>query len=214
MALDLDTRRPALAIFSTGLVAFTGAAGFSQIGLTMNEWTTASLVVAALLLLVREVRQVKGLNAFRVFLAGVLSGSAVGFKLNAAVYPIALFLALVSCFRRTRGFPGAMLSLTGGNLLGFSATYGFWGVALWKRFSNPMFPFFNGFFKSEYWEPSKLSRWKLSKNHRSMSHAPLATGTARHDRERSEPARPQVGSLSRSCLHPGHFGFEASGTPR
>jgi hypothetical protein len=38
------------------LVGLTGAAGLSQIGSTMNEWATASLVMAALFLVVRAVR--------------------------------------------------------------------------------------------------------------------------------------------------------------
>jgi hypothetical protein len=67
------------------------------------------------------------------------------------VYAVALWLTLAWCLRR-RHVLLTLLAITGGMLVGFIATYGFWGLVLWKRFGSPVFPFFNGVLKSEYWD--------------------------------------------------------------
>ena len=41
-----------------------------------------------------------------------------------------------------------LLSL--GSLLGYLPTGGFWAIELQRRFGNPVFPFANNFFRSEY----------------------------------------------------------------
>jgi hypothetical protein len=151
--LDLHVRRPTLALSVICTIGLTGAAGFSQIGLTMNEWTITALVMAALLLLVNEANTTDAVDVSRSMVAGVLSGAAVGLKLTAAVYALALFLSLLLCLRRRPDFFLGVLRFISGALLGFSVTYGFWGVVLWRRFGSPVFPFYNGVFKSDYWEP-------------------------------------------------------------
>ncbi len=153
VTLDLGVRRQALALFAICAVAFTGAAGFSQIGSTMNEWTTTALVMVALFLLVRNVSEGQALNVSTSVVAGVASGAAAGLKLTAVVYVIGLSTAALLFFGRRRDSTRGLLSFATGIIFGFLVTYGFWGLALWKRFGSPFFPFFNGIFRSVYWEP-------------------------------------------------------------
>jgi hypothetical protein len=152
VTVDLRIRRRGFTLTAIALVALTGAAGFSQIGLTMNEWTTTSLVMAALLLLVRETRGDEALKPSLSLLAGVLVGAAAGCKLNAATYVGSVCLTFIICFRRRRGYLAGVLTLVGGVLIGFAITYGYWGAVLWERFHSPVYPFFNAVFGSEYWE--------------------------------------------------------------
>jgi hypothetical protein len=149
----LAPRREPIVLLAIGLVALTGAAGFSQIGSTMNEWATAALVMAALFALVRTIGADGTVLVRAAALAGLLCGIAAGLKLTAAIYGIALFASFVLCFRGRPGFARAALALAAAMAAGFVAAYGYWGVVLWERFRNPFFPYFNGLFQSEYWEP-------------------------------------------------------------
>ncbi len=150
---DLAAEREPLVFLAIGLVALTGAAGFSQIGSTMNEWATAALVMAALFALVRAIRADGAVRISAPAIAGLLCGVAAGLKLTAAIYALALFASFVLCFRGRPGFARAALVLAVAMAAGFVAAYGYWGVVLWERFRNPFFPYFNGLFQSEYWEP-------------------------------------------------------------
>ncbi len=154
---DLAIERQSFPWLAVGVVALTGAAGFSQIGSTMNEWATASLVMAALFVIVRAERGVRPPDALVSAVAGVLCGVATGLKLTAAIYAVALFCSFVLCFRGREGFGRAALTLAAAMAAGFLVAYGYWGAVLWERFRNPLFPYFNGMFRSEYWEPLSLA---------------------------------------------------------
>jgi hypothetical protein len=134
-------------------VALTGAAGVSQIGSTMNEWATATLVLAALFILIRSNGTATGLTTAAAATAGFVLGAAVGLKLTAGVFAVAAFVALLPwCWMQRARIEQAILFAVAG-LAGFAACYGYWGLLLWRQFRNPFFPYFNGIFKSPYWEP-------------------------------------------------------------
>jgi len=166
---DLGVEREGFALAAVGVVALTGAAGFSQIGSTMNEWTTAALVMAALFVVVGAVRSADPPRLRVPPKAGLLCGLAAGLKLTAAIYAIALPLAFVLCFRRRRRHATATLAFVAATGVGFALAYGYWAFVLWERFGNPLFPYFNELFRSEYWDahaffdtrfrPTALAHW-------------------------------------------------------
>ena len=153
---DLQVERKGPALGAILLVALTGAAGLSQIGSTMNEWATAALVMAALFLVVRAVRRDDSLDAWIGGAAGLLCGVATGLKLTAAIYAVALAIAFVMCCRGRPGFGRAAIALMAAMLAGFLVAYGYWGAVMWERFGNPFYPYFNGVFRSAYWEPGSF----------------------------------------------------------
>src|SRR5437899_3507133 len=167
--VDFGVDRERFVLVSILLVGLTGAAGLSQIGPTMNEWATAALVMAALFTVVRVVRSEDGAVVFPSCLAGLLCGIATGLKLTAAIYAVSLACAFVACFRGRRGFALGAAGFAAAVLAGFTLAYGYWGMVLWERFRNPFFPYFNDFFRSEYWElrpvfdtkfhPTTLAGW-------------------------------------------------------
>jgi hypothetical protein len=134
-------------------VALTGAAGVSQIGSTMNEWATTTLVLAALFILIRSNATATGLTTAAAAMSGFILGAAVGLKLTAGVFAAAAFMALLSwCWTQRARIDRAIVFAVAG-LAGFVVCYGYWGFVLWRQFRNPFFPYFNGFFKSPYSEP-------------------------------------------------------------
>ena len=183
--VDLAPPRQPLVLLAIGLVALTGAAGFSQIGSTMNEWATAALVMAALYAFVRAIPVAGAVHASTTAIAGLLCGVATGLKLTAAIYAVALFTAFVLCFRGRPGFARAALVLAVAMAAGFIAAYGYWGTVLWERFRNPFFPYFNGLFQSEYWEPRSFFDTKFRPS-TPLSWLTLPFGLAGRNRSASE----------------------------
>lgn len=87
--------------------------------------------------------------------AGLLIGFSVGFKLTNAAFVIGLIPAwLVGLnFSVTRSvvkkYLEEFISTFGGIIIGFLIINGSWMWSLWSNFQNPLFPFYNGFFKSK-----------------------------------------------------------------
>jgi hypothetical protein len=153
------------------VVGLTGAAGVSQIGSTMNEWATAAIVLGALFVLLRANQSAGRLTVGAGASAGSLLGMAVGLKLTAGVFAGAAFIALVAWWWTKRANLRTMIAFSAGGLVGFAIAYGYWGSVLWSHFHNPFFPYFNGIFRSPYWEPTGLLDRRLIPD--SFAHAIL-----------------------------------------
>ncbi len=146
--------KPFYVVFPVLLMAGTGASGFSVIGSTMSEWHVTALFLAALWLSLKENGALSVTTALQ---SGLLGGLAVGLKLTGAGYAVALgamYLcmpgSLVQRIRQT-----AWLGL--GGLIGFTLAFAPWALEMWSRFQNPLFPFFNQWFKSPWAEFSSYA---------------------------------------------------------
>ena len=131
--------------FALGLLVTTGAAFGSTMGLTMNDGFVAAAMLGSLWLLVRDGDDFAGRH--RWLLAGLLAGAITGLKLAAIFYCVALAAASVvqgTWLQRLRRL--AALSL--GGAVGFAISYGYWGWRLFRSHGNPVFPYFNNFFRS------------------------------------------------------------------
>jgi hypothetical protein len=54
-----------------------------------------------------------------------------------------------------------LLHFSGAALLGLLLAGGYWHYFLWQHYDSPLFPFYNSFFKSPYFEPVDLGVWKM-----------------------------------------------------
>ncbi|HEY6579343.1 MAG TPA: hypothetical protein VIY09_08470, partial [Rhizomicrobium sp.] len=146
-----------LATIIATIVASTGAAVFSQIGATFNEIQTAIFVLAAALVIVRELDRGNGAapRPAMLLFAGALLGAAAGLKFTSAIYAPAAGLALLACTGANRRLWRVAL-LIAGAVAGFAAGGGWWAWNLYKIFGNPLFPFFNGVFHSPWYPPANL----------------------------------------------------------
>lgn len=127
------------------ILAATGFAAWFQIGTSTNEIPLALLAVTALYFLLQNKR---------LFWAGALLGAAAGFKSTAGVYCVSSGAAYI-LFHRREYKNIALFALAG--LTGFLTVNGFWMYELHKMFQNPFFPFFNGIFKSPYFDEINFS---------------------------------------------------------
>jgi len=139
-------------IGAAAVIGVTGAAGAATWGTTMNEWPPAALLMAALWLAVRATVAGEGAERRSFAAAGFLVGCAVGVKLTYAVFAFG-FLAGCLAFGPARERLTRVLLAGALAAAGFLATYGWWGWILWSEYGNPFFPYFNGIFRSPWWEP-------------------------------------------------------------
>jgi hypothetical protein len=141
-----------------------GAIFLSELGNTMGDNSTAPLVLAGVLLLVRanalfddDTRDVRG----AVIVAGLLVGAASGLKLTNATFAVGLFAALLF----TRGTSRKRFEIA--TVFGVAVTAGillaagFWYLKIYNLFGNPLYPQFNSVFGSPYATPMSLAdaRW-------------------------------------------------------
>lgn len=142
---------PAIA-FLIAFAGISGAGNVSELGTMFSDNLLSLPVLLSLLLIVsREERLLNASWAERVSIllaAGTLVGLAAGFKQPSAVYAVGLCLAFFTfdipfVVRFVFAFVFGV-----GVLIGMAASSGFWLYEMWKRFHNPLFPYFNQFFQS------------------------------------------------------------------
>ena len=132
------------------LLGITGMAVLPQIGTTSDEIQVAALMLAGLLLLLRT----PGPGAF--MLGGALFGLAAGLKLTATAFAPAAALAAISLDRRPRAMAATIALFGTGWLCGLLLADGWWAWQLWQRFGSPVFPMFNGIFRSPWYPPASV----------------------------------------------------------
>ncbi len=123
----------------------------SEAGTTIVDLITAVPVLLAYLLLLT--RDDVAAPRHACVAAGVLLGLAAGLKVTNMVFALgapAFFLTGTAPTRR-RVIGLAQLAL--GGVLGFLVIAGWWHLALWRRFGNPVFPYFNNVFHSPDFPP-------------------------------------------------------------
>jgi hypothetical protein len=150
------TAKTAWFSLATALVGMLGAVNLAEIGTTFGDNVVSLPVLAAVWLILRHRDRLKapGLSGFAIAAAsGVLAGAAFGLKLPFAVYAVGLcaaFFGLTLPFQR-RFLLAFVFGL--GVLVGAALTGGFWMAEMWERFRNPIFPYFNQYFKSPWGAP-------------------------------------------------------------
>jgi hypothetical protein len=139
------------------VLGLTGSAGVPLIGSTMNDWSGAMLIMVAIWLLLIAHRIEGDRKWVAISFAGLCAGFATGLKLTSAYCVLALCIALLATVRpfSYRAVPHA-LAFTGMAALGFVTTAGFWLWKMYVRFGNPLFPYFNDWFQSPWWELAPL----------------------------------------------------------
>ncbi|CAN5371726.1 hypothetical protein BH10PSE17_BH10PSE17_18210 [soil metagenome] len=114
-----------------------------QVGSPANDLLTAVPVLAAWACMLKAANRPS--PATLLFVAGLLLGMATGLKLTQGIFAVAS-TALFCCIRPFRFRHLVLWGCAG--LIGFILVDGWWAYQLWKSFGNPVFPMFNGFFKS------------------------------------------------------------------
>ncbi|MBE6447825.1 MAG: hypothetical protein E7018_00795 [Alphaproteobacteria bacterium] len=144
-----DIKGLSLAILALA-IGTTSWAFFMQIGTSTNEMKMVLLVMLAYTILVKQIKQETSGKYAAFFLSGFLLGLAAGLKLTAIIYCVSGGSTLIMCAKYFKPFHKLLGMFVLGGLIGFLLTNGFWMWRMWDTFGNPIYPFLNNIFKSEW----------------------------------------------------------------
>jgi hypothetical protein len=141
------------------VAGFYGIASTTELGATYGDNLISILVLAGVLLVLRRLRArsmtgKRGAAEFAV--AGILFGAAFGLKFTAAIYLLGILVAAPLAIRKAPDRLRLAVSLICGLVIGFLATYGYWGTKLYASYGNPFFPYLNKYFRSPYYDWSNF----------------------------------------------------------
>jgi hypothetical protein len=140
---------------SNAAAGFFGATGILELGTTYGD-NMASLLMLTGLLLIFRFLLLRGFSwrglFFQLGIAGILIGIGLGLKLTVSIYVVAISLSLTACVIASKDRLRPLVVFSGGLAAGFAASYGFWGIQLYREYQNPVFPYMNAFFKSPYYD--------------------------------------------------------------
>ena len=150
------TRSGEAALLLALLFGATGAAGLPTTGTGMSEMPAACFTLGALLILVRSVPVAP--TPWPAVAAGLLLGTAVGFKPTQAIFGLAAAGALFLCGGgplQRRALASVLLGL--GASAGALLIAGPWWWHLIRLFGSPTFPYLNNLFRSPLYPPIPLT---------------------------------------------------------
>jgi hypothetical protein len=134
------------------LVGQTGGLGLNMFGTTYYDNTMSILILGAIALLVVHRERLRegslGFTAAIAALAGFMVGSTVGLKLPEFPFAIGFAAALIAIGGNWK-HQGVRLAAGGlAGLAGVALFMGYWAHHLEQTTGNPLFPYFNEYFKS------------------------------------------------------------------
>lgn len=122
------------------------------VGTSFADLTTSLLVLCGLWLVAVSLHWRARQMAWRpALLAGaLLTGCAIGMRMHNAIYLPALCVAVAAACPSAGGAEKlrSLGAVAGAALVGVLACFGPWGWRNYAEFGNPVFPFFNGIFRS------------------------------------------------------------------
>jgi hypothetical protein len=136
------------AVAASILIAAFGPMTLSEVGTSFSDILTALPIIAGFVLILAA----DASHRLRYVLAGLLLGAAVGLKLTNVVFAVGAAAAVLLSARPLV----AMACLGLGGAIGGLATGGAWSLMLWQEMGNPVFPLFNGVFRSRELAPNNI----------------------------------------------------------
>ena len=132
------------------IVGFLAPVNYAEHGATFNDNMLSIPFLAAFLLIVKAKSSLGYRRTLLIFGSALLLGAALGIKLTLAPYVLGM-IALVLWMGDTWKNRLYYLGLWGGAVvIGFLSSAGWWMWALWQKFENPLFPFYNSIFNSPF----------------------------------------------------------------
>ncbi|WP_428080094.1 hypothetical protein [Candidatus Pelagibacter sp.] len=106
---------------------------------THSDIYTSILILCSIILFLEE-------KSTAYLVSGLLIGFSIGFKLTNIFYLFGIFI-----FFKNFKIKNITYYISG-IIIGFFIIHGIWSINLYLKYDNPFFPYFNGFFKSEFYK--------------------------------------------------------------
>ena len=144
-------------LFLALIIAMTGFATLSQIGTSSQEVILALGTMTTLYWLHKEIFITAKERPLVISAAGFLLGAMFGFKYTAVTYCLGAGFTLILFFKHLQHPIKTVFYFALGGILGFLCIDGFWMWRLYQEFGNPLFPYLNNIFKSDYIDAKMFS---------------------------------------------------------
>ncbi len=154
---EIPAQRAAIGLCAV-LLAFANPILIAELGSSYCDITTAGVVLAGWLLLVRAVRSP---GVVGIVCAGLLLGAVSALKLSnaaSALSAFALLLFLPTSWRARVRFAVAFALALG---IGFLIVAAPWSIRLERHFGNPLFPLLNGVFRSPHYTAGPMLDYRF-----------------------------------------------------
>jgi hypothetical protein len=151
---DVSEKMRHVLCLAAGITGYLGAANLSEVGTSMGDNVVSLFVLGALLVFFSSLKPGNSnpLTVQKIILCGLLLGVGMGLKMTAAIYAFAFMAVLLFAGRfplRDRLKTVFWVGL--GIFIGIALSLGYWMITLWNNYQNPIFPFYNKIFRSEYY---------------------------------------------------------------
>ena len=140
-----------LALITTGLAVYSPLFHY-VFGTFMGDITIGIFVLGFFYLSCQAILHEKG--TLNWGFCGFILGLGAGLKLTILFHVLGAAVALFFIIRFKYLFSWGI-----GVTIGFACTAGYWSIFLWKKFHNPVFPFYNTIFHSPFFPESS---WHLT----------------------------------------------------
>lgn len=137
------------------LVGLSGSTAISTLGTTFTEWISASLILCSLYYFLKFIK-FKDKNSY-LMLASFIVGIAIGGKLTNAIFFIGFIFALLLSDIEKLVKIKAILIYLAFSFIGIIISIGYWSLFLYSNFDSPIFPFYNQYFLSPWFEPLAIA---------------------------------------------------------
>jgi hypothetical protein len=158
-----------LAAGALSLMGVTGALTVSLFGTTYYDNVMSVLVLSSLALVVTRRQTLRAGALWRVAaiaaLAGFLTGCAVGLKLPEAPFALGFAAALLAVGGDWKHQGTRLVAGGFGGLLGVVLFAGFWMLRMEHLTGNPLFPYFNEYFQSQFALPTPYRDMRFIPTH-------------------------------------------------
>jgi len=164
LSKESDTRRKLITGICLAVVSGIAPGFISELGNTMHDNLTSLFVLCALYLLLKAthvLKQSQPNTAWKhIGLAGLTMGIGVGIKPSIIIFAMSTALIFTLLQPSWRNKLASLLIYGISGATGGLISAGFWWWEMWKRFQNPLFPFYNHIFKSSYFTATKIN-WSV-----------------------------------------------------
>ncbi len=165
---ELDLTSNKLLVLTVILLGLTGSVAISTLGTTFTEWISANLILFSILYFLKFIKDSKK-NSY-LMLASFVAGIAIGGKLTNLIFLIGFIFSLLICNIQKTEKIKALGTLFLFTFTGILLSIGFWSIFLYSKYESPIFPFYNQYFHSSWYEytaaaesgrylPKSISQW-------------------------------------------------------
>ena len=144
--------RNILLFMLTMAIAITGQATWFQAGTSTNETQIAFFAMWGIYLVLRQERYPELRSVMNYFWAGLVFGIGLGLKQTSLTYAFAIGFTMIAFYKNYNHPIKFIGSFILGGFIGVMSIYGFVLYKNYVDYGNPVMPFLNTWFKSEYYD--------------------------------------------------------------